>query len=255
MIKNKIIVITGGAGLLGKAFSRNIAANDGIVIIADINEGLAQNLADEICLKNPGKAEAHKLDISKKDSILCLINYAQKKYGRIDAVINSAYPRNSNYGCKLEDVTYESFSENINMHLGGYFLVSQQFGIFFKSQKAGNIINLGSIYGSIAPRFELYKNTSMTMPVEYACIKSSIIHLTRYFAQYFKGENIRVNCISPGGIFDNQPSEFTKAYESHCNQKGMLDANDIFGTLLFLLSDSSKYITGQDIIVDDGFSL
>ena len=83
----------------------------------------------------------------------------------------------------------------------------------------------------------------------------SIIQLTRYFAQYFKGENIRVNCLSPGGILDKQPGTFLKAYNSYCNEKGMLDPEDIAGPLIFLLSDASKYITAQNLIVDDGFSL
>ena len=95
----------------------------------------------------------------------------------------------------------------------------------------------------------------MTMPVEYAAIKSSIIQMTRYFAQYFKGTGIRINSLSPGGIKDRQPEAFLQAYAAHCSSKGMLDPGDVIGALLFLLSDASKYMTGQNIIVDDGFSL
>jgi len=107
----------------------------------------------------------------------------------------------------------------------------------------------------MAPRFEVYADTPMTMPVEYAAIKSSIIHLTRYFAQYFKGCGIRCNAISPGGILDRQPESFLEAYKSHCAEKGMLDAGDMCGPLIFLLSDDAKFINGQNLIVDDGFSL
>jgi len=255
MIKNQVIVITGGSGLLGSVFAKNIAKHGGLSIIADINYKTAEKVSNDIQAEYPGKAEAIELDITDKNSVLNSINEAKKKFGRIDAVVNNAYPHNSNYGCKLEEVTYSDFCENTNLHLGGYFLVAQQFGIFFKSQGWGNIINISSIYGVIAPRFEIYKKTSMTMPIEYACIKSSIIHLTHYFAQYYKGKNIRVNCISPGGIFNNQPGTFIEAYKGYCNKKGMLLPDDIVGTLLFLLSNSSEYITGQNIIVDDGFSL
>ena len=90
------------------------------------------------------------------------------------------------------------------------------------------------------------------MPVAQA---SAIIHLTRYFAQYFKGAGIRVNCLSPGGILDQQPAEFHRAYNLHCNSKGMLDPADITGALLFLLSDASQFITGQNFVVDDGWTL
>jgi NAD(P)-dependent dehydrogenase (short-subunit alcohol dehydrogenase family) len=173
----------------------------------------------------------------------------------MDAVVNSAYPRNRNYGRKLEDVTYEDFCENVGLHLGGYFLVMQQFGLFFKKQGDGNIVNIASIYGTMAPRFDMYKGTSMTMPVEYAAIKAAVVHLTRYFAQYFKVDGIRVNCISPGGIIDNQDEKFLREYNSRCGDKGMLDPQDISGSVLFLLSDASQYITGQNLIVDDGFSI
>ena len=117
------------------------------------------------------------------------------------------------------------------------------------------MVNMASVYGLIAPRFELYNGTSMTMPVEYAAIKSGVIQLTRYFAQYFKADNIRVNCLSPGGILDKQPQAFLDAYGEFCGAKGMLDPDDLTGALLFLLSDASKHMTGQNLPVDDGFSL
>lgn len=255
MIKNQIIIITGGSGLLGSVFAKNIAKHGGLSIIADINHEAAVKVSNDIQAEYPGRAEAIKIDITDKNSVSNLIDEAKKKFGHIDAVINNAYPRNSNYGSKFEEVTYGDFCENINLHLGGYFLVAQQFGIFFRSQGWGNIINISSIYGEIAPRFKIYKETSMTVPVEYACIKSSIIHLTHYMAQYYKGNNIRINCLSPGGILNNQPGSFTEAYNAYCNKKGMLLPDDIVGALLFLLSNSSEYITGQNIIVDDGFSL
>ena len=96
--------------------------------------------------------------------------------------MNSAYPRNANYGRKFEDVTYEDFCENIDMGIGGCFLLSQQLVHIFKKQRYGNIINIASIYGVIPPRFEIYEGTEMTMPIEYAAIKAAIIHLTKYFA-------------------------------------------------------------------------
>ena len=141
------------------------------------------------------------------------------------------------------------------MNLGGYFLTSQFFAKYFYEQGYGNIINLASIYGVIAPRFEIYDNTPMTMPVEYAAIKSGLIHLSKYMAKYFKGKNIRVNTISLGGIEDKQPEAFLKAYKEFCLNKGMLNPNDIAGTLIYLLSDLSKFVNGQNIVVDDGFTL
>lgn len=153
------------------------------------------------------------------------------------------------------DVEYEDFIQNLSLNLGGYFLTSQCFSKYFKKQSYGNIINISSIYGVVAPKFEVYENTSMTMPVEYAAIKSGLIHLTKYMAKYFKGMNIRVNALSPGGILDKQPESFLEKYKEKCLNKGMLENSDLKGTLVYLLSDMSKYVNGQNIIVDDGFSL
>jgi len=196
-----------------------------------------------------------KLDITSKESVNSLIEAAKSKFGRIDGLVNNAYPRNKNYGRHFFDVEYKDFCENINLHLGGYFLTCQQFAQYFKSQDSGSIVNISSIYGVIAPRFEIYKDTNMTTPVEYAVIKSALIHLTKYIAKYLKGSGVRVNSISPGGILDNQPESFIRNYNSLSLTKGMLDKKDILGTLLFMLSDDSKFINGQTITVDDGFSL
>ena len=251
MLKNKVIIVTGGAGAIGQCFIKEITESGGIAIAADINLDAAISLEQAYS----GNVEAAYLDITNKESILTLIEKIKQRYGRIDALVNNAYPRNKNYGRKLEEVTFADFCENVDMHLGGYFLVAQQFCLAFKKQGYGNVVNISSIYGSKAPRFEIYEGTSMTMPVEYAAIKAAIEHLTRYFAQYFKGAGIRVNCISPGGILDGQPTEFLSRYNSFAASKGLLDTDDVQGTLIFLLSDMSKYINGQNIVVDDGWSL
>ncbi len=251
LIKDKVIVVTGGAGAIGQSFVRGVSDRGGIAIVADINLEAAGLLAQDCT----GDAYATHLDITSKDSVMALISDLMQKYGRIDALVNNAYPHNKNYGKKLEDVTYADFCENVNMHLGGYFLVTQQFCLAFKDQGYGNVVNISSIYGSMAPRFELYEGTQMTMPVEYAAIKAGVEHLTRYFAQYFKGAGIRFNSLSPGGIAAEQSNRFLEAYNKKCGTKGMLDAKDLVGTLIFLLADESRYMTGQNLIVDDGFSL
>ena len=255
MLKNKIIVVTGGAGRLGQTFVNAIAQNGGVAIAAYIDFNAAERIVADVGEDSIGCVVAAQLDITSKKSILALIENLLTQYGRIDAIVNNAYPRNKNYGSKIENVTYEDFCENVDMHLGGYFLVAQQFCLAFKEQGDGNLINMSSIYGTLTPRFEVYADTAMTTPVEYAAIKSAVVQLTRYFAQYFKGDGIRVNSLSPGGIFHNQPASFLDAYSKHCGTKGMLDPQDIIGALVFLLSNGSRYMTGQNLIIDDGFSL
>ena len=251
-IKDKVVVVTGGAGLLGKEFCQAIATNGAITIMAERELSVAKKAVEALGMDRIIPAQ---IDITDINSIQKLITSISEKFGKIDALINSAYPRNKNYGKHFFEVTYDDFCENVGMNLGGYFLTSQQFAKFFEKQGYGNIINLASIYGVIAPRFEVYDNTPMTMPIEYAAIKSGLIHLSKYMAKYFKGKNIRVNTISLGGIEDKQPEPFLRAYKEFCLNRGMLDAKDISGTVLFLLSDLSEYVNGQNIVVDDGFTL
>jgi len=248
MLKNKIVVITGGAGLIGQEFVKAVVKNNGIAIIADTNKKLAKKLVTR-------NIDFVKMDITSKKSIKNTIKYLKNKYGKIDALVNNAYPRNKNYGKHFFDVKYKDFCENTNLNLGGYFLTSQQFAKYFKKQGYGNIINISSIYGVVAPKFEIYEGTNMTVPVEYAIIKSAIIHFTKYLAKYLKGANIKVNTLSLGGILDNQPDSFVKAYKDKCLNKGMLNKSDPANSLVYLLSNMSKNLNGQNIIVDDGFSL
>jgi NAD(P)-dependent dehydrogenase (short-subunit alcohol dehydrogenase family) len=256
MLKDKVVVVTGGAGLIGQEFVKAVVEQRGVAIIADINEEVGTQvqvqLSNELGSFN---IDFVRLDITSKESIKTMIDALHNRYGRIDAIVNNAYPRNKQYGTHFFNVEYSDFCENINLNLGGYFITSQQIAEYFKKQGHGNIVNITSIYGVIAPTIEVYENTPMTMPVEYAAIKSAIIHLTKYMAKYFKGMNIRVNTLSPGGILDKQPEVFIEAYRKQCLNKGMLDKYDLRGTLVYLLSDLSTYVNGQNIVIDDGFTL
>lgn len=255
MLEGKIVVVTGGAGLLGRAFAQRIAEQGGLAIVADVDAAAAERTAAEVRRACAGSAEGAMLDITDVESVTALITHLREKHGHIDAVVNNAYPRNRHYGRILEEVTYPDFCENLSQHVGGYFLVSQQFGLAFRGQGHGNIVNMGSVYGTVAPRFDMYSGTDMTMPVEYAAVKAGVIHLTRYLAQYFKADGIRVNSLSPGGILATQAESFVARYSAHCGTRGMLRPADVAGALVFLLSDESRFMTGQNLIVDDGFSL
>lgn len=249
MLENKVVVVFGGAGLLGKEFTKAILVKKARVIVIDTCE---KKMWDKMGISDANYFHG---SINDKSDIEMAIENTIQKYGCIDAVVNTAYPRNKNWGNHFFDVRYEDFNENVSLNLGGHFLVAQLFAQHFIKQGYGNIIGIASVQGVIPPRFDTYENTNMTTPVEYSVIKAGIIHLTKYMAKYLSGKNIRVNCISPGGILDRQPKTFINAYKGYCCTKGMLDSTDINGTLLFLLSDESKYINGQNIIIDDGFTL
>ena len=192
------------------------------------------------------------VDITDEDSVKDLFS----KLDNVDGAVNATYPRNSTYGAHFFDVTLSSFNENLAMHLGSAFLFSQQCAAYFENKKTPfSLVNFASIYGVVTPNFSIYENTTMTTPIEYAAIKSGLLHINRYISKYIDDSNFRINTVSPGGIFDSQPEPFLQAYKKNTRGKGMLDVQDIVGAVLFLLSDQSKYMVGQNLIVDDGFSL
>jgi NAD(P)-dependent dehydrogenase (short-subunit alcohol dehydrogenase family) len=242
-LQDQVVVVTGGLGLVGRALVAGIAEAGGYPVSADLQ-------------KNGNLVHDHVImDITCKESIARAIEEVASRHGRIDAVINSAYPRNSNYGRSFFDVEYLDFCENLNLHLGGYFLTSQQFASFFKQQGHGHIILISSIYGMVAPKFEIYHGTSITMPVEYAAIKAGVGHLARYMAKFLKGTGVRVNVLSPGGIEDGQDERFVSQYNEHTLGRGMLSPQDLVGPLVFLLSQSASMLNGHNLVVDDGFTL
>lgn len=253
-LDGKTIVVAGAAGRIGREIVRGALEAGANVIAADHNADAARALQTE--LSQNGPIRAVEIDIGNADSIANAFALAEQQFGGVCGAVNTAYPRNSRYGAAFPDVTYEDFSENVALHLGGYFVFMQQCALYARDrEREFSLVNLSSIYGSIAPRFEVYEGTPMTMPVEYAAIKSSLVHLTRYVNAYMKGTAFRANCVSPGGILAGQDQRFLESYGRFTMRKGMLEASDVVGAILYALSDASRYMVGQNIVVDDGFSL
>lgn len=252
MIQEKVVLITGAAGRIGSAIAYGVISQGGKVIFVDVNEAGLQKVTVGLDEESFLSLVA---DAGIPDEADRCIAAGTKKFGKIDAAINSAYPRSAGWGAQFENIQQTHLNEDLSRHLGGAILFSQRLLQFFKQQGLGNLIHVSSIMGVVTPKFENYSGTKMTSPIEYTAIKAALIAMTKYLAKYYKGNNIRVNCISPGGILGQQPELFLEKYRSCCNDKGMLDAEDLVGTALYLLSDQSRYVTGQNIIVDDGWSL
>ena len=252
MLENQIVAISGGAGRIGSAFSKAVVENGGKVIIGDINSEvgnrLVSDLGDDVALFFEG-------NLTEPNTVDLMIRKGVEKFGEIAAAVHCAYPISEQWGTRFEDLKSAGLAKDLFNQLGGAILFSQKFIRYFTKQGHGTLIHISSILGIAAPKFEHYEGTDMVSPIEYSAIKSGIIAITRYLAKYCKGQNIRVNCISPGGILDNQPKSFLQKYNKNCISKGMLDASDLTGTLIYLLSDQSKFVNGQNIIVDDGWGL
>ncbi len=252
MLKDNVVAITGGAGLIGTAFSKAIIENGGRVIIGDISSNRGKELQDKF---GADKALFIKVNTSDTNSIDKFLELGKNHFGKIDSAIHCAYPRSEQWGTKFEGLKAGGLKDDLFNQLGGAILFSQRLISFYRDQGYGNLVHVSSIQGVAAPKFEHYEGTKMVSPIEYSAIKSGIISITKYLAKYCKGQNIRVNCISPGGILDDQPEVFLEKYNSTCSSKGMMNAQDLNGTIVYLLSNMSKYVNGQNIVIDDGWTL
>jgi len=255
-LKNKVVLITGAAGRVGESVAFDVAKYGGDLILNDIDAEKLKKLKTQILKENKTEILTINQDISNKEGINNLLDKALKFKGIINATIHSAYPRSKSWGTKFEDLKFEDLNENLSSQLGGAIILSQQILKIYTNQNYGNLIHISSIQGLGAPKFKHYENTNMSSPIEYSAIKSGIITITKWLAKYHSNRNIRVNCVSPGGILDNQPNTFLENYRKSCCNIGMLTARKHISEIItFLISDSASAINGQNIIVDDGWSL
>jgi len=240
-LAGKVVVITGGNGLLGKEIVDYLKKSEARVFNLDINH----SLEDSYNIKT---------DVTDESSVRKAIDAIVEKYQNIDGWINNAYPRTADWGVNVEEVKMESWRKNVDLQLNAYFMCCKCVLEKMKKQQFGSIVNMSSIYGIVAPDFQVYKNTQMTMPVAYSAIKAGIINFTKYLAAYYGPFNVRVNSVSPGGIFDGQPKQFVEQYEEKVPLRRMGKPGDIAPAVAFLISDDSSYVTGHNLVVDGGWT-
>jgi NAD(P)-dependent dehydrogenase (short-subunit alcohol dehydrogenase family) len=242
LMKDKIVLVTGGSGLLGKEMISDIKKKGGIAINVDL-----------IVETNLEKGELQ-VDITNDESIQKGIDQVFLKYKRIDGLVNNAYPRTLDWGEKFENVKPDSWRKNIDMQLNSTFVFCQKVLKIMVDQKAGSIVNIASIYGLVGNDFTVYEEYGGTSPAAYSAIKGGVINFSRYLASYHGQNGIRVNCVSPGGILENQHPSFISRYESKVPMRRLGKPDDIAPSVTFLLSDEAKYITGHNLIVDGGWT-
>jgi NAD(P)-dependent dehydrogenase (short-subunit alcohol dehydrogenase family) len=240
-LEKKIIIVTGGCGLIGKEIINHLTDHNAIAINADISLQTDLNLN-----------QIH-LDICNEESILEMIRTVVDRYGKIDGLVNNAYPRTKDWGQNFESISYESWSKNVDFQLNSLFYVTKHCMEFIKESQ-GSVVNMASIYGVVGNDFTIYEGTSIGTAPQYAAIKGGVINFTRYMASYFGQYNVNINCVSPGGIFDHQDPIFVQNYEKKCPMKRMGTPKDIAPVVTFLLSNEAKYVSGQNIIVDGGWT-
>jgi NAD(P)-dependent dehydrogenase (short-subunit alcohol dehydrogenase family) len=269
-LTGRVAIVTGGPGLLGKEFCRTLAEAGATVVVADINANGVNDVTTSL-IKAGYHAIGVATDITQPDSVHALVGETLSTYGRLDILVNSAaldpkfdpqalaeMAKRGAVSGAFEDYPIESWKAALDVNLTGMFLCCQAaVGPMIAQEKKGSIINICSTYGLVAPDQRIYqrqgKQTSYK-PVYYSVTKAGVLGLTRYLSAYYAGTEIRVNALTPGGVYNNHDEVFLKAYTSRTVMGRMANIDEMNGALLFLASDASSYMTGSNLIVDGGWT-
>ena len=260
LLNDKIIIVTGGCGLLGSEFCKSIAKYNGIPIILDKDISRSKKLIKEIYDIYKIKSFALKCDISSETQVKKTYSLIKKKYKDkliFGLIYNAAHNPQPLKNKKIRINNFENFKASIfdrelSVGLKGSFICSKIFGTHFAKQKKGSIINISSDLGLIAPNQNLYTHLNYYKPITYSVIKHGIIGLTKYVSSYWGEKGVRCNTIAPGGVFNNQDKKFIKKIKREIPMKRMANVEDFNGMIIYLMSDMSKYTNGALISIDGG---
>ena len=278
-LSGRVAIVTGGAGLLGAEFSRTLAEAGAQVSVADVNGEAASDLVASLNERFPARATGLQADVTSVPSVREMVASTLQEFGRLDILVNSAAldpkfdPQHNrpespegqapgegsaaplSFG--FEDYPLELWQQALDVNLTGMFLCCQAAVPTMLAQGQGVIINVCSIYGLVAPDQRLYRREGEApqyKPVSYSATKAGVLGLTRYLAAYYAGKGIRVNALTPGGVYNQHDEPFVQAYSARTVLGRMAEKDEMNGALLFLASDASAYMTGSNLVVDGGWT-
>ena len=265
-LTGRVAIVTGGVGLLGTEFCRTLAEAGAAVAVVDLNASASQGTADTLT-KSGYKALAVPTDITKPESVTAMVESVMSAFGRIDILVNSAAldPKFDPDAVKrgitpgaFEDYPLDQWNAALNANLTGMFLVTQACVKPMIAQgKKGSVINICSTYGLNGPDQRIYVKDGQRVafkPVYYTVTKAGVMGFTKYLAAYYADTEIRVNALTPGGVFNNHEDYFVKNYSAKTILGRMARKDEMNGALLFLASDASSYMTGNNVVVDGGWT-
>jgi NAD(P)-dependent dehydrogenase (short-subunit alcohol dehydrogenase family) len=265
-LTGRVAIVTGGAGQLGVEFCRTLAEAGSAVMVADINVEAGRKVA-EILVQSGYQAAAYELDVTQVESARGLVAETLSRFGRLDVLVNSAaldpkfdpdaVERGLTPGA-FEDYPLEQWTAALNVNLTGIFLVTQAcVKPMIDQGRQGSIINICSTYGLNGPDQRIYLKDGKRVaykPVYYTTTKAGVMGFTKYLAAYYAGTKIRVNALTPGGVFNEHEEYFVKNYSAKTILGRMAQKDEMNGALLFLASEASSYMTGNNVVVDGGWT-
>ena len=267
-LSGRVAIVTGGAGMLGYHHGTILAAAGANVILLDLARTSPWIRAEQLQVAHGTECLGLAADITSEESLWQVRDAILDKFGRIDILINNAAnnpkveadPQGKQWS-RLENFPLDVWNADIAVGLTGAFLCSRIFGTEMAKRSRGVIVNVSSDLGVIAPDQRLYRKDGIpedqqpVKPITYSVVKTGLIGLTRYLSTYWTAQQIRVNAISPGGVFAGQPQEFTSKLHQLIPMGRMANEDEYEGAILFLCSDASSYMTGHNLIVDGGRSV
>ncbi len=260
-LKNKVSIVTGAAGLLGKEHCKALAEAGSNVVVCDLDEKVCVEIAANLETKSMGVG----VDITDKNSLEVLKQRVLDKWGRIDVLVNNAAinemfenPKMAAEMSKFENLPLDVWQKMVDVNITGMFLICQVVGSYMAEQGYGSIINVASTYGIVAPDQSIYRDENGKQKFykspAYPTTKGAVLNFTRYLAAYWGEKGVRVNTLSPGGVENNQDTHFQKLYSNKTPLGRMSKRTEYRGAVVFLASDASSYMTGANLVVDGGWT-
>jgi NAD(P)-dependent dehydrogenase (short-subunit alcohol dehydrogenase family) len=263
-LAERVAIITGGAGLLGEGYCRTLAAAGAHVVVAEINGEAAIDLAGEITRESGVEALGLPTDVSNPGSVAEMLARTLEQFGRVDILVNNAAldpkfdtEHADQHTNRFEDFPFDAWQDALAVNVTGMFLCAQAVSRPMLEAKRGVIVNVSSTYGLVGPDQRLYQRQGESLqykPVTYTVAKAAVLGLTRYLATYFANTGIRVNTLTPGGVYAGHDEEFVRRYSAKTVLGRMAKAEEMSNALLFLVSDASSYMSGANLVIDGGWT-
>lgn len=252
---DRVVVVNGGAGRIGSKMCLAFGDVGAKVVVLDLDQGRAEQVAEQVRVEVGGEALAVAADSTDPESLANVLKQITEAFGLPFGLVNATQFRGTGfYGSDPADHPLEAWNQVFNVNVTGVLLACQVFGKAMMAGNGGSIVNLSSTYGVVSADPRIYGDSGVNSPISYAGSKSAILNMTRYLAVHWREKNIRVNCLVPGGVFDNQGKEFVQNYSSRTPLGRMANAEEYQGAALYMLSDASSYMTGATVTVDGGWT-
>lgn len=262
-LTGKVAIVTGGAGILGAHFVSGLASAGANLAIVDLNEEAAEQLAKKVEKQYEVRTIAIQCDLTNEEEVKAMVDKVIKEFGRIDILHNNAAGKSKDlkaFFAPFEEYSLEQWRYIMQTNIDSMFLVAKYVGKVMKKQQSGSIIQTASIYGVLGPDNRIYEGSDylgmeINTPAIYSTSKAGVVGLTKYLATYWAKDNIRVNTITPGGVESGQNDLFKKKYGNRIPLGRMANPEEMVGALIYLASDASSYVTGQNLLIDGGLSV